>query len=232
MQRLPALKNTQRGFCLTVQHPNTQKRYRSSVRNLALASDNVKLSDITPDAIEDFKERRLSNGIRAATINRDLAVLHRIMKLAERKMLISESPFRDVEFLEERKQRRRPHILTFEEEDRLLTAAMPHVRALAVLILETGMRSSREALAFLWADVDFVNDLVKVRESKTKAGERTIPISARCKVELLRWRDLLGPDFSSYVFPNMRDPSKPLKDVRRNWAKALKDAGLQYFWIL
>jgi integrase len=29
----------------------------------------------------------------------------------------------------------------------------------------------------------------------------------------------------------MRSPSKPLKDVRRSWAKALKDAGLPYFWI-
>jgi integrase len=51
-----------------------------------------------------------------------------------------------VDFLEERKQRRRPHILTFEEEDRVLAAAVPHIRALAVLILETGMRSRREAL--------------------------------------------------------------------------------------
>jgi integrase len=149
-----------------------------------------------------------------------------MMKLAERKMLISESPFRDVEFLEERKQRRRPHILTFEEEDRLLAAATPHIRALAVLILETGMRSNREALSLPWSDVDFVNNLIQVRESKTRAGERTIPISARCKTELLRWRSLLGPEFSSYVFPNMHDPSKPLSDVRRSWARALKDAGL------
>jgi len=191
----------------------------------------VKLSDITSDVIEDFKEKRLLQGVRTATVNRDLAVLRRMMKLAERKMLISESPFRDVEFLEERKQRRRPHILTFEEEDRVLAAAMPHLRTLAVLILETGMRSNREALALPWTDVDFVTDVVKVRESKTEAGERTIPISARCKVELLRWRELLGPEFSSYVFPNMRNPSKPLKDIRRSWAKALKDAGLQYFWI-
>src|SRR5438552_18311619 len=51
-----------------------------------------------------------------------LAVLRRMMKLAERKMLISESPFRDVEFLEEREQRSRPHIITFEEEDRLIAA--------------------------------------------------------------------------------------------------------------
>jgi len=29
----------------------------------------------------------------------------------------------------------------------------------------------------------------------------------------------------------MRTPWKPLKDPRRSWAKALKDAGLQYFWI-
>jgi integrase len=29
----------------------------------------------------------------------------------------------------------------------------------------------------------------------------------------------------------MHDPSKPLKDLRRSWANALKDAGLQYFWL-
>jgi integrase len=136
-----------------------------------------------------------------------------------------------VDFLEERKQRRRPHILTFEEEDRVLAAAAPHIRALAVLILETGTRSRREALSLVWSDVDFVNDLIRVRESKTRAGERTIPISDRCKTELLRWRGLLGPEFSSFVFPSMRDPSKSLKDLRRSWARALKDSGLQYFWL-
>jgi integrase len=109
----------------------------------------VKLSDITADVVEDFKEKRLSQGARTATVNRDLALLHQVMKLAERKMFVIESPFRDVDFLEERGQRRRPHILTFEEEDRVLTAAMPHIRALTVLILETGMRSRREALSLI-----------------------------------------------------------------------------------
>jgi integrase len=228
--KAPRFDEYSRSFLLTVLHPNTQKRYRSSVRNLADCFGNVKLSEITADVVEDFKEKRLSQGVRTATVNRDLAVLHRMMKLAERKMLINESPFRDVEFLEERKQRRRPHILTFEEEDRLLATAMPHIRALTVLILETGMRSRREALSLLWNDVDFVNDLIRVRESKTRAGERTIPISDRCKIELLRWRSLLGPEFSPYVFPSLHDPSKPLKDLRISWARALKDAGLPYFW--
>jgi integrase len=220
-----------RRFLLTVRHPNTQKRYRSSVHNFSACFGNVKISDITADAIEGFKEERLSQGIRTATINRDLALLRLMMKRAERRRLINESPFREVDFLEEIVQRRRPHILTFEEEDRVLAAAAPHIRALAVLILETGMRSRREALSLLWSDVDFVNGVIHVRESKTKAGERNIPISDRCNTELLRWRSLVGPKLSSYVFPNMHDPSKPLKDLRRSWAKALKDAGLQYFWL-
>jgi len=136
-----------------------------------------------------------------------------------------------VDFLEERNQRRRPHILSYEEENRILNVAAPHIRTLTVLILETGMRSNREALSLSWSNVDFVNDLIYVRESKTRAGERTIPISTRCKIELLRWRSLIGPSFSSFVFPNMHTPSKPLIDVRKSWAKALEDAGLQYFWI-
>ena len=138
--KAPRFDEYAKRFLLTVQHPNTQKRYRSSVRSLEGCFRTIKLSDITSDVIEEFKEKRLADGVRTATVNRDLAVLHRMMKLAERKMLINESPFRDVEFLEERKQRRRPHILTFEEEDRVLAAAMPHIRASAVLILETGMR--------------------------------------------------------------------------------------------
>jgi integrase len=152
--KAPRFDEYSQRFLLTIQHPNTQKRYTSSVRNLATCFRNRKLSDITSDVIEDFKEKRLSEGVRTATVNRDLAVLRRMMKLAERRMLINESPFRDVEFLEERKQRRRPHILTFEEEERVLAAATPLIRALTVLILETGMRSNREALALAWSDVD------------------------------------------------------------------------------
>jgi integrase len=234
--RLPKSKAPRFGewaeqFLCTVAHPNTRRRYRSSVRNLDSCFGNARLSDVTPDLVEGFKEKRLASGIRTATVNRDLAVLRRMLKLAERKRLIAESPFREIEFLEERKQRRRPHIVSFAEEERVLSQAVPHLRTLVVLILETGMRSNREALAMQWCDVDFVDDMIHVRESKTAAGERTIPLSSRCKAELLRWRTRLGPELSPYVFPNPCDPSKPLKDIRRSWAGALKEAGLDYFWI-
>ena len=47
---------------------------------------------------------------------------------------------------------------------------------------------------------------------------------------LLRWRELVGLE-SPFVFPNFRDPGQPAKDIRKTWAKALKGAGIEYFWL-
>jgi len=189
----------------------------------------LRLTQITPDLIEDFKDERLAQGAGPATINRDLAVLRRMLKLAERRRFIARSPFAEAELLEERSMRRKPHIVTYEEEERILQVADPHIHALVVTQLETGMRPNRETLMMKWEDVDLANDMIWVRESKTRAGIRNIPLSARCKAELLAWRNRLGPEFSPYVLPNMRNPKQPLKDIRRAWAKALKLAGIPYF---
>ena len=35
----------------------------------------------------------------------------------------------------------------------------------------------------------------------------------------------------SICFPYFRDPTRLAKDFRKTWAKALKDAGLEYFWL-
>ncbi|HYL15263.1 MAG TPA: site-specific integrase [Terriglobales bacterium] len=152
------------------------------------------------------------------------------MRLAERKQLIVRNPFVQVEFLKQRNPRL-PHIVTFDEEEKILAVAVPYIRTLVVLILETGMRSHREALSLRWDAIDFVNDFIRVGESKTRAGIRNVPLSARCKTELLRWRNMAGSGSSPFVFPNLRTPTRPMRDIRQTWAKALKDAGLQYFWI-
>lgn len=105
------------------------------------------------------------------------------MRLAERKRLISRNPFLEVDFLKQRPVRT-PHIVTFEEEEKILAVAPAFIRALVVLILETGMRSHCEALALMWEAIDFENDSILVLESKTRAGIRNIPLSARCKADL------------------------------------------------
>jgi integrase len=220
-----------REFLGSIRHPNTKKRYAASVVKLLACLGDIRLSDINSEAIDEFKEARLADRIRAATVNRDLAVLRRILRLAERRRLITASPFREIEMLEERKERRQPHILTFHEEETLLAVVPEQIRVFAILILETGLRSGREALPLKWNDVDFANEAIRVRESKTLAGIRSVPMSTRCKTELLRWRARLGPEFSEYVFANPQRPTTHVKDFRRAWPKALRAAGLEHFWV-
>ena len=226
----PYFEEWAKEFLAKVGHPNTRKRYTSSVGKLKGKFTGVRLSDVSADRIEEYKEERVAEGVEPATINHDLRVLRRMMRLAERKQLISRNPFAQVDFLKQRNPRP-PHIVTFDEEEMILRVAVPHIRVLVVLILETGMRSHREALALRWADVDFPNDSLRVHESKTRAGVRNIPLSARCNAELLRWREMVGPEFSPFVFPSLRTPTRPMRDIRHTWEKALKDAGLDYFWI-
>lgn len=197
---------------------------------LKAAFARARLSEISAERIEDYKETRLSDGVEPATINHDLRVLRRMMRLAERKRLISRNPFLEVDFLKQ-KNPRQPHILTFEEEDNILAVAPPFLRTLIVLILETGMRSHREALTLRWEAINFQNDSIRVRESKTRAGIRNIPLTTRCKTELLHWREQLGAHFSPFVFPNMWAPTKPRNDIRHTWTKTLESAGLPYFWL-
>jgi integrase len=72
---------------------------------------------------------------------------------------------------------RPPHIVTFDEEEKILTAAVPYIRVLVVLILETGMRSHREALALRWDAIDFTNDSIRVRDRKHALASET----SRCQ---------------------------------------------------
>jgi integrase len=152
-----------------------------------------------------------------------------MLRIAERKRLISYNPFAAVERLKQATGSACAPYSDLRREERILAVAVPHIRVLVVVILEAGLRSHREALALKWEDVDFASGTIRVRESKTRAGIRSIPLSARCKNELLRWRDRVGPEFSPFVFPNMRIPSQPMKDVRHTWAKALREAKLEFF---
>jgi integrase len=166
------------------------------------------------------------------TINRDLRFLSQILKQAERERCLARSPFDLTKFfVNESRDRRRPHILTWEEQEKLLAVASPRLRTLTVLGVETGMRTG-EMLKLQWKDIDFLNGVLQVGRSKTSAGIRAVPVSVHCKAELLRWRNLIGPAFSTWVFPNFANGRHPLQRAgRKAWANTLKKAGLPFFPI-
>ena len=224
----PRFEDWNEQFVKSISHPNTKRRYETSGVSLKAHFGKARLSQITPEGIEEYKYDRLKGGVGPATINRDLTVLRLMLKLAERQRLIARNPVRDVDFLDERKVRRQACILTVEEERRLLAVAKGYLRPLILLLVDTGLRVGKEALSLKWVDLDLLNDVVHVRDSKTPAGRRSIPLTNRLKAEMRRWRHLTGPDFSEFVFPYPLDRSKHLQKVPKTWKRALKDAGISF----
>jgi integrase len=201
----------------TVQHSNTRRRYACSRNNLiSFFGDETQLNHISAARIEEFVRARRGEKVKAATINRDLQFLRQLLKQAERERYIARSPFDLRRFSQnESKERRKPHILTWEEQEKLLAAAQPRIRILTVIGVETGMRTG-EMLGLRWQDVNFLNDALQVVKSKSASGIRIVPISALCKSELLRWRSLVGTE-SEFVFPSF-------SNRRQLWLQKTADA--------
>jgi integrase len=189
------------------------------------------LDHISATRIEEFKRVRRGDKVKAATINRDLRFLAQILKQAERERFIGRSPFDFGKFFaNESRDRRNAHILSFEEQEKLLAVAPPRIRILTVLGVETGMRTG-EMTGLRWEEIDFLHDLLRVEKSKSRAGIRSVPLSPFCKSEMLKWRNLVGPEFSEWVFPALSNRRHPLQGGRKAWASALRKAGIPFFPI-
>jgi integrase len=229
----PGLKEWAEKFLKSVQTDSTRIRYQMSIKQLCRHwGDNTRISKITSRSIAEFIEKRQEHA-GPAGINRDLSVLRRLLNLAVQQRLIGKSPFQQgqVSFLNERSTRKQPTIISFEGERRILEHSPAHLRACVALLVETGLRVNKEALRLKWSDIDWTENALTVRSSKTTAGRRSIPLSAFCFSELRRWRELVGESFSEYVFPNVSDPATPIKSIKRSWATAVKKAGMQPFAI-
>jgi integrase len=88
-----------------------------------------------------------------------------------------------------------------------------------------------EMLNLRWADINFLENVLHVKLSKSYAGIRAVPISAECRAELIRWRNLLGPKFSEWVFPKFSNRRHRLQGGRKAWKNTLKKAGIPFFPI-
>ena len=231
LRKAPQLKDWAEKYLESVEHPNTPKRYKSSGANLAAFFGDSRLDHVSATRIEEFKRVRREEGVKGATINRDLRFLAQILRQAERERFIGRSPFDLGKFFaNETRDRRKPHILSYEEQEKLLGVAPPRIRVLTVLDVETGMRTG-EMTGLRWKDVDFLDGVVHVIESKSLAGIRSVPLSGFSKTELLKWRSLVGPEFSEWVFPAFSNRRHPLQGGRKAWASALKKAGIAFFPI-
>jgi integrase len=162
--------------------------------------------------------RHAQKRLKDATVNRDLSVLRHLLFWAVDEGLISANPLSRMRLVPER---RTPRIMIpVADEEKLLTAAAPHLRLIALAALDAGLRRG-EILGQLNEHVDYTRRILYVTVSKTPGGEgREIPLTDRLFAALEPLRDRSGLLFTFN--------GQPLRRIKTAWKSAIRRAGIRY----
>jgi integrase len=166
------------------------------LKTLRVYFGNRRLRSLTHGDVRTFRAERFKTPTRTgsqraiASVNRELALLRRMLNVAQREGWIVRNPFNVgdtlISLADERKRER---IITRAEEALLLdacTGKRAHLRAIIICALDTGMRQG-EILKLRWRDVDFENSIITVAAFNTKTmRERTLSLTSRLARELDR----------------------------------------------
>ncbi len=183
------------------------------------------LAEVTPRLINEFKQMRKAQGVKPATINRQMTIMKRAYNIAMREWEWADgNPVAKVSC--EKTNNARDRWLTLEEEKRLLDACPPWLRDIVVFALNTGMRLG-EILSLAHKGVDLSRMTVTVFQSKN--GERrTIPTN-RTVLELLKAKTKIRSLKTDLVFYTQNHTPYHPCNLRRSFNQATKEAGLEDF---
>jgi integrase len=154
---------------------STVRQYVSVEARLVQAFGRYPLGAIRPRHIAEYVAER-SADLGAATVSRDVSLLHAIFDSAIREELAETNPATRVE--RPKLPRQRWRILEPAEVARVAQAFTDdQARAVFLTLVLTGLRRA-ELQALRWRDVDLLEGVLRVRDSKTEDGIRSIAVPA------------------------------------------------------
>ena len=206
---------------------STYKRNLSISKHLLEHLGNVRIAMLTQRHIDEYRTRREAEPTRfkappkPGTVNREVALLKRILNYAVKRGDTERNPLSCVEMLEEDNVRQ--VAISEAQFVCLYEAADDFLRPILVAAYETGMRRG-EILELKWGQVDLVRGTARLANSDTKSKKpRVIALTDRVLEEL---RHL--PHFiSGYVFANP-DTGKRWYDLKKMFDRARKKARLEH----
>jgi integrase len=180
--------------------------YEDSYNRVLLfpAIADAELTDINFEKLEAFTRYCLKTQERA-TVNHNLRVLRRALRLAAKLGIIPAAP--QIGMLAN--ENKRDFVLSPTAEKKYLEACPSFLRAFAVLDLETGCRLA-ELIGLRWTDIDWQANSVYVAGTKTPNSRRTLPLTTRA-VDTLK--ELKRVSQCDHILSSPRWPEQP---ARRN----------------
>jgi integrase len=153
--------------------PSTPATYRSTLRRLKEAFGPMPLVAVRPRDVSAYITKQLET-YASKTVNQDLSVLHDIYRTAIGEEVAEANPVDGVQ--RPKVVRRKWKILTPAEATRVAQAFTDGLAQLIFLTLMlTGIRRD-ELRGLRWRDVDLIGSVLKVVESKSEEGERSIAL--------------------------------------------------------
>lgn len=174
-----------------VREPKTHAANLRAANHLKRAFAARRLVDVTADEIEHYLRDRLRQRVpfktrsgyiergplNPTTVHQELRVLRRMFNVAVRKKLLASNPCADVEFPVTMKGLFRPHYVSWSEQLQIEFHAPAHLRNVVRIITETGLRICKELLPMKKDQVDLVNGIVWIPDSKTTNGIAELPLT-------------------------------------------------------
>ena len=224
-----------------VRQPGTHSANLRCIQHLKKAFATRRLIDVGADEIELYLRERLRQRVKvrigkgyreqgllkATTVHQEMRVLRRMLNVAVRKRLLTSNPCAMVEFPVALKGMFRPHYVTWSEQQQIENNAMPHLRNAIRIIAETGLRVKKELLPMKKNQIDFLNAVLWIPDSKTPNGVAEIPLT---KLALEAFQNQVAISGNGeFLFPSDLNQEGHLRSLRTAWRKALKRAKISYF---
>ena len=154
--------------------PRTVIQYRSIAKRLTKEFGPMPLATIRPRHVAAYIAKQTAD-YEASTVSRDVDLLHDIFKTAKREELVPTNPVQAAE--RPKLARRRWRILSVTEINRVKNAFTDEqAKTIFLTLVLTGIRRG-ELQALRWRDVDLVENVLRVTDSKTEEGIRAIALS-------------------------------------------------------
>jgi integrase len=223
---------------------NTHLQNLNAVEMLRPSFGDVRLLEITPEAIEHYLRRRLSEGrrchtklglqhrgiLKPSTVHQEFRVLRRILNVAVKLKRLTNNPCAAVEFpASVARTTRKPHYMPASEQERIEMLAPSYLKNAVIIISEMGLRPYKELMPMKKSQVDLENLLVHIPDSKTPSGIGDMPMTEAARQAFKsQMEETPG---SEYLFPRLsRCGRKPyIGSLKKVWRTTLRRSGVQYF---
>lgn len=155
--------------------PSSQRRYRTSYRQLNGTFGGLYLDEITRGRLADYVTVRLKAKATGGTVRRDLAALSCLCSSAVGWEWLDANPVRQFSKRGIREAPPKTTYPTVEQVEKLVAVAPPMAARIIRLLSQTGMRLD-EACSLEWGQVSLTRREIRLTKTKT-SSPRTVPLS-------------------------------------------------------